>query len=182
MTFNARSGKHDDLVLALAVACWRAADGGMKSAALYYDAARRVGALEPARTVIGLDLGQAHDPTAIAIAQRIRDPIRPIPTIEIPQPESTANPPPIEEQMAEQDRQTKIMLGRISAGGPLAINPQPASHNYQYILQPGSTESQHFEAEEFRFRAMLNGRDPTAAEATEHENRLKTIHDGRLGV
>jgi hypothetical protein len=28
MTFNARSGKHDDLVLALAIACWRAHGGG----------------------------------------------------------------------------------------------------------------------------------------------------------
>src|SRR5271166_6780922 len=32
LTFNARSGKHDDLVLALAIAVWRAADGRMKGA------------------------------------------------------------------------------------------------------------------------------------------------------
>ena len=29
LTFNARSGKHDDLVLALAIAVWRAHGGGM---------------------------------------------------------------------------------------------------------------------------------------------------------
>ena len=31
LTFNARSGKHDDLVLALAIAVWRAHGGGMGS-------------------------------------------------------------------------------------------------------------------------------------------------------
>jgi len=31
LTFNARSGKHDDLVLALAIAIWRAHGGGMAS-------------------------------------------------------------------------------------------------------------------------------------------------------
>ena len=43
LTFNARSGKHDDLVLALAIAVWRAADGGMNGAGWfrYYQRARR---------------------------------------------------------------------------------------------------------------------------------------------
>src|SRR6516165_6974050 len=67
MTFNARSGKRDDLVLALAVAVWRCGDGGMKSASMYHYAARQARAFEPPRTVIGLDLGQSHDYTAIAI-------------------------------------------------------------------------------------------------------------------
>ena len=31
LTFNARTGKHDDLVLALAIAVWRAHGGGMAS-------------------------------------------------------------------------------------------------------------------------------------------------------
>jgi len=31
LTFNARSGKHDDLVLALAIAVWRAHGGGKAS-------------------------------------------------------------------------------------------------------------------------------------------------------
>jgi hypothetical protein len=35
LTFNARTGKHDDLVLALAVAVWRAHDGGFTGWAFY---------------------------------------------------------------------------------------------------------------------------------------------------
>src|SRR5262249_44029940 len=58
VTFNARSGKHDDLVLALAIAVWRAADGGMKSAGLFRYYQRLAGAVAP-RDVIGLDLGQS---------------------------------------------------------------------------------------------------------------------------
>jgi hypothetical protein len=182
MTFNARSGRHDDLVLALALACWRAADGGMKDAGLYYLAAARAGAFAPSRTVIGLDLGQANDPSAIAIVQRIHDPIRPIPAVEVAQPESTANPPSIDEQLVDQDLQTKLALGSISSGGPLAIKPIPQAHNYQYVLQPGSAEYQRFRDEELRFAAMLNGRDPLPSEMSAHENRLKEIRDAYLGV
>src|SRR5215831_19218454 len=35
LTFNARSGKHDDLVLALAIAIWRAHGGGMARHAIF---------------------------------------------------------------------------------------------------------------------------------------------------
>jgi hypothetical protein len=35
LTFNARTGKHDDLVLALAIAVWRAHGGGMPNYGLY---------------------------------------------------------------------------------------------------------------------------------------------------
>lgn len=72
VTFNARSGKHDDLVLALAIAVWRAADGGMKSAGLFRYYQRLAGAEAP-RVAIGLDLGQSRDPTAIAIVRRVDD-------------------------------------------------------------------------------------------------------------
>ncbi len=73
LTFNARAGKHDDLVLALAIAVWRAFGGGMPSWA-HYEITRRaaLGALadEP-RYFVGVDLGQSRDPTAIAIVRRV---------------------------------------------------------------------------------------------------------------
>jgi hypothetical protein len=72
LTFNARSGKHDDLVLALAIAVWRAGYGGMTSAGIfeYY---RRLAGDTTSRDVIGVDLGQSRDPTAIVIVRRVVD-------------------------------------------------------------------------------------------------------------
>jgi hypothetical protein len=74
ITFNARTGRHDDLVLALAIATWRAYGGGPAAGWLDFyrqEAARLKGAAEPIKTVIGVDLGQARDPTAISIVQRV---------------------------------------------------------------------------------------------------------------
>jgi hypothetical protein len=73
LTFNARAGKHDDLVLALAIAIWRAYGGGMASWGVF-EATRQaaLGALagEP-RYFVGVDLGQSRDPTAIAVVRRV---------------------------------------------------------------------------------------------------------------
>ena len=76
LTFNARSGKHDDLVLALAIAIWRAHGGGMASHAIFecYRIWATGGNFSDPRYVIGVDLGQARDPTAIAVVRRV-DPI-----------------------------------------------------------------------------------------------------------
>jgi len=87
LTFNARSGKHDDLVLALAIAVWRAHGGGMASWGLYeYYRRQALGskANEP-RYFVGLDLGQSRDPTAIAVVRRV-DPPRPAPPDDKPKP------------------------------------------------------------------------------------------------
>ncbi|MBO0718355.1 MAG: hypothetical protein J2P55_13600, partial [Rhizobiales bacterium] len=87
LTFNARAGKHDDLVLALAIAVWRAHGGGMASYGLfeyYRQLATGTKASEP-RYFVGLDLGQSRDPTAIAVVRRI-DPPRPVPEDEKPKP------------------------------------------------------------------------------------------------
>src|SRR5262249_17338697 len=70
LTFNARSGRHDDLVLALAIACWRAHGGGLAYQALI-DYVTRRNIRSPSRYFIGVDLGQARDPTAIAIVKKI---------------------------------------------------------------------------------------------------------------
>ena len=76
LTFNARSGKHDDLVLALAIAVWRAYGGGNGSCELFQLQRRKAGlewANEP-RYYVGVDLGQSRDPTAIAVVRRVEPP------------------------------------------------------------------------------------------------------------
>jgi hypothetical protein len=76
LTFNARTGKHDDLVLALAIAVWRAHGGGIGSWGIF-EFTRRMAmgatASEP-RYFVGVDLGQSRDPTAIAIVRRVDEP------------------------------------------------------------------------------------------------------------
>jgi len=65
LTFNARCGKHDDLVLALAIAVWRAHGGGMASWGMFELTRQRAlgsAASEP-RYFVGVDLGQSRDPT-----------------------------------------------------------------------------------------------------------------------
>ena len=74
LTFNARSGKHDDLVLALAIAIWRAHGGGMPCWGIWEHYRRLAtcgGLTDPSRYIIGLDLGQSRDPSAVAIVRRI---------------------------------------------------------------------------------------------------------------
>jgi hypothetical protein len=71
LTFNARTGRHDDLVLALAVAAWRAYRPMLAGWAAYELARRLAGGVDGPRTVIGLDLGQAVDFTAIAVVRRV---------------------------------------------------------------------------------------------------------------
>jgi len=75
LTFNAREGRHDDLVLALAIACYRAAGGGLRYEGLLYYLATLAshGACER-RYFVGVDLGQSRDPTAVAVVRRVEDP------------------------------------------------------------------------------------------------------------
>src|SRR5438477_5582868 len=72
LTFNARSGKHDDLVLALAIAVWRAHRGG-NAGWVFLEAMRlrSMGSMasEP-RFYIGVDVGQSRDPTVITVVRR----------------------------------------------------------------------------------------------------------------
>src|SRR5437868_14074453 len=76
LTFNARCGKHDDLVLALAIAVWRAHGGG-NAGWVFLEVMRQrmMGstASEP-RYYVGVDLGQSRDPTAIAVVRRVEPP------------------------------------------------------------------------------------------------------------
>jgi len=73
LTFNARCGKHDDLVLALAIAVWRAYGGGGGS----WEAIQTLrqvldGTVGQPRYCVGVDLGQSRDPTAIAVVRRVQ--------------------------------------------------------------------------------------------------------------
>jgi hypothetical protein len=73
LTFNARSGKHDDLVLALAIAVWRAHGGGMANFGFFeWSRQKAMGsAASKPRYFVGVDLGQSRDPTAIAVVRRM---------------------------------------------------------------------------------------------------------------
>lgn len=75
LTFNARSGKHDDLVLSLAIACWVAHGGAMSNSGIFelykQNAAALSGLPAPDCDVIGVDLGQSRDATAICVVRRV---------------------------------------------------------------------------------------------------------------
>jgi hypothetical protein len=105
MTFSARSGKHDDLVLALAIAVWRAHRGG-NAGWVFLEAMRLRGmgsmASEP-RYYIGVDLGQSRDPTAITVVRRV-DPPRPVPEHDKPKP----NYAPGSLEWEEEQRRLKV--------------------------------------------------------------------------
>ena len=120
LTFNARSGKHDDLVLALAIAVWRAYGGGMGSWE-GFQTLRRVmdGTAGEPCYYVGVDLGQSRDPTAIAVVRQVPEPG----AVAIQQPASTAPAPHLgsaewQHQIAEGQ---KALLRRqgFSSGGPL---------------------------------------------------------------
>lgn len=70
MTFNARSGKHDDVILALALACWRATGGGQRYRGLFDYYERELATSDPAKYFVGVDLGKVNDFTAIAVVKR----------------------------------------------------------------------------------------------------------------
>jgi hypothetical protein len=71
--FSARSGRHDDLVLALAIAIWRAEGGGMASWGMW-ELMRQQATGATTSFFIGVDLGQSRDPTAIAIVRKVDSP------------------------------------------------------------------------------------------------------------
>ncbi len=71
LTFNARSGKHDDLVLALAIACWRAYGGGGPGMNVFELYRHEFGGAE--RTVVGVDLGHLAPLPETDIDRAIRE-------------------------------------------------------------------------------------------------------------
>src|SRR5580704_3887770 len=76
MTYNAKAGKHDDMVAAAAVAAWRLSDGAVGWGPPSAELAAMVLGLGgshagPAPWAIGLDLGKVHDPTALIVMRRV---------------------------------------------------------------------------------------------------------------
>lgn len=126
LTANARQGKHDDIILATALAIWRLSGGGMTSWGFFelgrQRAAQRTGASQE-KLVIGLDLGKSADPTALVVARRVVDLPNPV-----SQPESTAPPPVIgsaewQHQLAEDLKIAARATHGLPASGPLKPAP-----------------------------------------------------------
>jgi hypothetical protein len=74
LTFNARSGRHDDLLLAAAMAAWYFHAGRPNQGV--YDYAALAGHVGGEKHVIAVDLGQSNDPTAICVMSRVKLPGR----------------------------------------------------------------------------------------------------------
>jgi len=110
LTFNARTGKHDDLVLALAIAVWRAHGGGMAQYGHFeWMRWQAMGSKAPEpRYYVGVDLGQSRDPTAIAVVRRV-DPPRPAPEDEKPKP--TYAPGSLEWEQEQRRQQNEAAPG-----------------------------------------------------------------------
>jgi len=73
-TWNSRSGEHDDLVIATALCVWGLGDDAIPYGGLLRYYAMEAGAIGSERFCVGVDLGQAVDPTAICVISRIDNP------------------------------------------------------------------------------------------------------------
>jgi hypothetical protein len=73
-TWNSRSGQHDDLVIATALCVWGLGDDAIPYGGLLRYYAMQAGAIGTERFAVGVDLGQAVDPTAICVMSRIDNP------------------------------------------------------------------------------------------------------------
>ena len=73
-TWNSRSGEHDDLVIATALCVWGLGDDAIPYGGLLRYYAMEAGVIGSERFCVGVDLGQAVDPTAICVMSRIDNP------------------------------------------------------------------------------------------------------------
>jgi hypothetical protein len=74
-TWNARSGTHDDLVIATALCAWHLQGGEQPYAGLLRHYAQLAGRVDLSeKWCVGVDLGQSVDPTAICVMSRIDRP------------------------------------------------------------------------------------------------------------
>jgi hypothetical protein len=141
----------------------------------------------PEEFVVGVDVGQSSNPTAICVMSRIDGPNprtdRHFEPVEPPmQPESTTpagdyvgSP----EWFADLDEQQKRAVAGAVFPAPLALKATPRPLRYVPEPQPDGAEWFAIEREKMRFRTMLNGRDPTDAGAAAH---LETIRDAHHAV
>jgi hypothetical protein len=73
-TWNSRSGEHDDMVIATALCVWGLGDGATPYGGLMRYLAKEAGHGGDEHFCVGVDLGQAVDPTAICVMSRIDSP------------------------------------------------------------------------------------------------------------
>jgi hypothetical protein len=73
-TWNARSGEHDDCVLSLAMAIWYLSGPGSPYSGLLRFYAAEAGHIGGSRWVLSMDVGQAVDPSAITLVEKIENP------------------------------------------------------------------------------------------------------------
>jgi hypothetical protein len=154
MTFNARAGKHDDLVLALAIAIWRAYGGGMSAWGDFENTRLRSAAIGFQRAIgpryfVGVDLGQSRDPTAIAVVRRVDNPTpaelvsmpvaTKVPTIYQPgslEASRTSSPTPVTDEAELRrleilNRPAHRVVVYEPFNGP-GVQPQPAPGSLEY--------------------------------------------------
>jgi hypothetical protein len=72
-TWNARSGEHDDCVLSLSMGIWYLGNPEPYAGLLRYYA-REAGHISSSQWVLSVDIGQAVDPSAITIVEKIERP------------------------------------------------------------------------------------------------------------
>ena len=72
-TWNARSDEHDDCILSLAMAVWYLRNPQPRSGYLSYYA-REAGHVGGSQWVLSMDIGQAVDPSALTIVEKIEQP------------------------------------------------------------------------------------------------------------
>jgi hypothetical protein len=72
-TWNARSGEHDDCVLSLAMGIWFLTTGEPWSGLMRFYALQ-AGAVGGSQWALSMDIGQAVDPSAITIVEKIERP------------------------------------------------------------------------------------------------------------
>jgi len=73
-TWNARSGEHDDCVLSLAMAVWSLGDGQRPWSGLLRFYAAEAGRIGGSQWVLSMDIGQAVDPSALTLVEKIERP------------------------------------------------------------------------------------------------------------
>jgi hypothetical protein len=73
-TWNAARSEHDDLVIATSLACWYLSDGAVPWQGLLSYLTQSRGLSRPERWCLGVDVGQAHDPSALCVMSRIDGP------------------------------------------------------------------------------------------------------------
>ena len=73
-TWNARSGEHDDCVLSLSMAIWFLTTGEPWAGLMRFYA-MQAGASGGSQWVLSMDIGQAVDPSAITIVEKIERPV-----------------------------------------------------------------------------------------------------------